>query len=105
MKLMKWLKSRCRKKRCKYPLHFSGREGNIVDRQPKTRKDNRRTEGAIAHHEYEEAGEKNIIHSIQNPKSKPKNQKVRKFKLRTWRKQVSIPEPRDQITTPIVQKP
>jgi len=75
MKLMKWLKSRCRKKRCKYPLHFSGREGNIVDMQPKTRKDNRRTEGAIAHHEYEEAGEKNIIHSIQNPKSKPKTKK------------------------------
>ena len=58
MKLMEWLKSRCRKKRCEYSLHFSGREGNIVDMQ---RKDNRRTKGAIAHHEYEEAGERKII--------------------------------------------
>ena len=87
---MKRLKSRCRKKRCKYSLHFSGREGNIVDMQPKTRKDNRRIEGAIAHHEYEEVGEKNIIHSIQNPKTKPKNQKVRKFKLRKWTRRITV---------------
>lgn len=49
-----------------------------MDRQPKTQKDNRRTEGAIAHHEYEEAGEKNIIHSIHNPGNKPKHQKVQR---------------------------
>ena len=102
---MKWLKSRCRKNRCKYPLYFSGCEWNTVDRQPKTRKDNQTTEGEIAHHKYEEAGEKNIKHSIQNPRSKPQNQKVRKFKLWMWRKQITIPEPRDQITTPIVGKP
>ena len=75
MKLMEWLKSRCRKKRCKYTLHFSGREGNIADMTIKTRKDNRRTKGAIAHHEDEEAGEEYIIHSIQNPKSKPQKRK------------------------------
>ena len=103
MKLMEWLKSRCRKKRCEYSLHFSGREGNIVDMQPKTRKDNRRTEGAIAHHEYEEAGEENIMYSIQNPKSKPKKQKVRKSKLKKWTRRITVLIP--SLSCPITNKP
>ena len=53
MILIKWVKSRIRKKRCKYGLYFSGHEGNAREARPK----NRGTKGNITHPNYEEAGE------------------------------------------------
>ena len=84
--------SRARRKECNASLQFSGREGNnkksiryhgvfflgreIVHHQ--------RTEGAIAHDEYEEVGDKksqcNVIHN-QIRHQNPKTQKSNKFLL------------------------
>ena len=99
MKLIKWLKSRSRKKRRKYGLHFSGREGNTREaRQETPRKESRRTEGAIAHPIYEEAGEKrkkqiqvpneavvNIQQDLQ-PQPRNKTSKISKKLLRKMMK-------------------
>ena len=56
MILIKWFKSRIQKKRYKYGLYFSGREGNTREAQPK----NRGTKGYITHPNYAEAGEEKV---------------------------------------------
>ena len=67
MILIKWVKSRIRKKRCKYGLYFSGHEGNTREAQPK----NQGTKGKITHPKYDEAGERRERTPNQIPQERP----------------------------------
>ena len=98
MILIKWLKSRIRKKRCKYSLYFLGREGNTRETQPK----NQGTAGAIAHPSiYEEVGERRNINMHTTPNVSPNTSPNPKTKIRQI---CTSPKALQKLITPIVKE-